>query len=34
VGGDRGLDNSVIEYRRRGQDSSEIALDEVVKAMT
>jgi len=34
VVGDRGLDNSVIEYRRRGQDSSEIALDEVVKAMT
>jgi len=33
VVGDRGLDNGVIEYRRRGQESSEIALDEVVEAM-
>jgi prolyl-tRNA synthetase len=32
--GDRGLDNNVVEYRRRGQDSSEIALDQVVAQFT
>ncbi|MEN1727004.1 MAG: proline--tRNA ligase [Pseudomonadota bacterium] len=30
VVGDRGLDNGVVEYRRRGQDNSEIAIDQVV----
>ena len=30
VVGDRGLDNGVIEYRRRGGEGSEIAVDEVV----
>jgi len=32
--GDRGLDNNVVEYRRRGEDSSEIALDQVVAQFT
>ena len=34
VVGDRGLDNNVIEYRRRGKDNSEIALDQVVSELT
>jgi len=34
VVGDRGLDSGVIEYRRRGQDNSEIALDAVVASLT
>ena len=34
VVGDRGLDSGVIEYRRRGQDNSEIALEKVVSQLT
>jgi prolyl-tRNA synthetase len=32
--GDRGLDKDVVEYRRRGEDEGEMAIDEVVGALT
>ncbi len=32
--GDRGLDNGIVEYRRRGGEGREIPLDEVVSALT
>jgi prolyl-tRNA synthetase len=34
VVGDRGLDSGVIEYRRRGQDNSEIELEKVVSQLS
>jgi prolyl-tRNA synthetase len=32
--GDRGLDNGIVEYRRRGGQASEIAIDQVVSTLT
>jgi prolyl-tRNA synthetase len=32
--GDRGLDNGIVEYRRRGGQASEIAIDQVVATLT
>ncbi len=34
VVGDRGLDNGIVEYRRRGQGNSEIALDQVTAELS
>jgi prolyl-tRNA synthetase len=33
VVGERGLDNGVVEYRRRGDESGELAMDEVVTGL-
>ncbi|MEE4330249.1 MAG: proline--tRNA ligase [Wenzhouxiangella sp.] len=34
VVGDRGLDKGIVEYRRRGGDEGELAIDEVVGKLT
>ena len=33
VVGDRGLDNGVVEYRQRGGESGELAIDEAVASL-
>ena len=32
--GDRGLDKGIVEYRRRGGDNEDVALDEIVARLT